>query len=528
MTVVQRPHCDVLIIGSGAAGGVLAATLSEFTDCRIIIVERGGHFGSSSFDQRELDMLHLYADRGGRSTVDGAIPVQGGQCVGGGTTINYALSFDPIESVWAGWRSDHGLKGFSFDRVADDYGVKELNISQCAAEVRQRINVQRVAEEHINDNNRIFESGCRHVGVSTKRFELNMRDCIGCGYCGQGCAYDRKQGTMITYIADAIARGVRLIHHCDITALDFSSSNGIVTATGATGEVRPTEPGSNPNSIAPGPIRISAKLVIVSSGTIESPSLLQRSGYPDPHDTVGRGLILHPSLPIAGLFNRELRNYRGITGSIYSDAYYQTHRFYYECLFDHPVNAAVAIPRIGKDHFETMLRYRNLAGFGVMLVDSVEASNRVTWNPTMKKAEIVYRLSEGDKSRLRFAARTGVEIMFGAGAEEVFLTSEEPVGPLAYPRFTSVDQATYCADLTFKPGATLLTSAHCQATVKMGEDPVASVVDSRCEAHNAKNLIVCDSSSFPTSCGANPMISIMSLARYQGRRIAAERGRYAL
>jgi len=43
-----------------------------------------------------------------------------------------------------------------------------------------------------------------------------------------------------------------------------------------------------------------------------------------------------------------------------------------------------------------------------------------------------------------------------------------------------------------------------------------------------QNLLVCDSSAFPASCGANPMISIMSLARYQGRRVAAELARYDL
>ena len=34
-------------------------------------------------------------------------------------------------------------------------------------------------------------------------------------------------------------------------------------------------------------------------------------------------------------------------------------------------------------------------------------------------------------------------------------------------------------------------------------------------------------SSFPTSCGVNPMVAILTLARYQGRRIAAEWARYA-
>ena len=55
-----------------------------------------------------------------------------------------------------------------------------------------------------------------------------------------------------------------------------------------------------------------------------------------------------------------------------------------------------------------------------------------------------------------------------------------------------------------------------------------TVVNSRCESHDVENLLICDASVFPTSCGANPMISIMTLARYHGRRIASELGRYGL
>ena len=52
------------------------------------------------------------------------------------------------------------------------------------------------------------------------------------------------------------------------------------------------------------------------------------------------------------------------------------------------------------------------------------------------------------------------------------------------------------------------------------------MIDSRGESHYVRNLVVCDSSAFPESCGTNPMLSIMTMARYQGRRIAAELGRY--
>jgi choline dehydrogenase-like flavoprotein len=525
---VRRLECDILILGSGAAGGTLAATLSELTSHSIILVEKGPHYTRTFFNQREWDMTALYADEGTRSTVDGGIVVRGGECVGGGTTVNIALSLDPHADVWEGWRRDHGLQGFSFDASASDLGVAGLNLASCLREVRQRLNVHTPPDSAVNDNNRLFADGCERLGIPTRRFELNMRGCIGCGYCAEGCAYDAKQGTMVTYIADAVSRGVRLIHHFDVRGIDFSERRGRMTATGVHGTVRPTEPGSNPNSLSAGPAQIRAKLVIVACGAIESPALLQRSGHPDPHDVIGRGLVLHTSLPIIGLMDREIVNYRGIAGTFYSDHFRRSQGFYYECLFGHPVYGSALMPGIGADHFDLIRRYTQIAGFGVMLIDSVDRRNRVEWSDARGRAMIHYRLREPDKRRLRMAAEKGVEIMFAAGASEVILPSEQPIGPLPSPRFRSAAEARHCAELQFRPHETTITSAHAQATVKMGEDARTAVIDSRGESHRVRNLVVCDSSSFPTSCGANPMISIMSMARYQGRRIASEASRYGL
>ncbi len=98
---MTKVDCDVLIIGSGAAGGVLAATLAEHR-LNVILVEKGGYFRRDFFNQRELDMEVLYSEHGRRSTSDGWIAVRGGQCVGGGTTVNLALCFDPVSAVWEG------------------------------------------------------------------------------------------------------------------------------------------------------------------------------------------------------------------------------------------------------------------------------------------------------------------------------------------------------------------------------------------------------------------------------------------
>ena len=526
---MTRIECDVLVIGSGAAGGVFAATLSELLDARVVLVERGGYFGREAFDQHEWSMASaLYADGGKRTTDDGAIPVRGGECVGGGTTVNIALCFDPVRAVWEGWKRDLGLTGFSFDASAADYGVPGLNLASCVAELRERLHVAPASDEAINENNRLFGEGCERLGIGVKRFDLNMRGCIGCGFCAEGCAYDAKQGTMVTYIADALRRGVQLVHHCRIDRLRFEQRGAALVATGAEGEVEETRAGSRPNAVAAGPIQLSAKVVVVAAGAIETPTLLQRSSHPDPHGRIGRGLVLHPSLPVIGVLEREISNYRGISGSLYSDHFYRSHGFYLECLFGHPVYGSLVLPFIGQEHFELLRRLRSLIGFGVMLVDEVDDRNRVTWNAIEEQSQIRYRLSDADRERLRFAARAAVEVMFATGAKEVLLPSEEPIGPLPSPRFASPAEAVHCAALQFVPHQTVLTSAHCQATAKMGEDSRRSVVSSRCESHAVKNLLVCDSSSFPSSCGANPMLSIMALARYQAKRVAAERARYEL
>lgn len=160
-----------------------------------MLVEKGAHYTSDFFNQREWDMTRLYAERGARSTVDGAMAVRGGECVGGGTTVNYALALDPIPDVWDRWKRDRGLTGFSFDAAAADYGVAGLNMRSSLAEVRARVHVETPPDSAVNDNNRILERGCRALGITSRRFALNMRDCVQCGYCSEGCAYDRKQGT---------------------------------------------------------------------------------------------------------------------------------------------------------------------------------------------------------------------------------------------------------------------------------------------------------------------------------------------
>ncbi|HUP28672.1 MAG TPA: GMC family oxidoreductase N-terminal domain-containing protein, partial [Usitatibacter sp.] len=83
---------DVVIVGSGAGGGVTAEILAN-AGFRIAIVEEGPLASSSEFRMREREAYpRLYQESAGRQTRDKAITILQGRCVGGSTTVNWTSS----------------------------------------------------------------------------------------------------------------------------------------------------------------------------------------------------------------------------------------------------------------------------------------------------------------------------------------------------------------------------------------------------------------------------------------------------
>jgi choline dehydrogenase-like flavoprotein len=145
---------------------------------------------------------------------------------------------------------------------------------------------------------------------------------------------------------------------------------------------------------------------------------------------------------------------------------------------------------------------------------------------------IQYQLSAADKQRFRMGVAIGIRMMFLAGAKEVILPSNEnflnrdDFDPTQGVYLTQIEQADLVEQhLAFIPNRTLLTSAHLQATNKMGPSPDVAVVSTRQRVWNVltgdevPNLYVMDSSIFPTSVGANPMQSIYTFARIFSDRL---------
>jgi choline dehydrogenase-like flavoprotein len=66
--------------------------------------------------------------------------------------------------------------------------------------------------------------------------------------------------------------------------------------------------------------------------------------------------------------------------------------------------------------------------------------------------------------------------------------------------------------------------SHQHGTVRMGDDPAASVLDRWCRAHEVENLYAVDGGPFPTGTGANPTLTIMANAWRVAEHILEARG----
>src|SRR5262249_10578506 len=156
---------------------------------------------------------------------------------------------------------------------------------------------------------------------------------------------------------------------------------------------------------------------------------------------------------------------------------------------------------------------------GVMLIDTPSPQNRVVLDENAEP-QVEYTLSDADKARFRRGVAQAVRIMFRAGAKQVFLPTNEDIldrnttGELRPLVLTETRQADLVArNLRFIPNRSIVTSAHLQATNKLGASAGDSVVSKDFKVWGTEGLYVVDGSIFPTSIGANPMQSIYTFAK---------------
>ncbi|MBT9393192.1 FAD-dependent oxidoreductase [Hymenobacter sp. NST-14] len=498
--------CEVLVIGSGAGGGVVAGELAA-AGHDVLVLEKGPYFHRPDFSQREVDMLGaLYDARGTLSTQDGGVAVLAGSCLGGGTTVNWAGAFRTPDYVLQEWAREHQAPHF----VSEEFKRSLDAVSRVLG-----VNID--YGRHNGQNQALLE-GSRRLGQEVKLIPRNERHPAdsedhfqGLGYSCFGDRHGVKQGTLNTYLQTAFEHGARLL--CDTRVERVTVSRG--RATGA--EAVYTAPDGQTRRVT-----VRARRVVVAGGAIQTPALLLRSGLRHPH--LGQHLHLHPTVVVSGIYPHPINPWHGPMMSVVNDGFTMLDGTNFGAKIEtppaHPGLMSMVLPWCsGRQHKELMQQAAHLGSFIVLTRDRDGGRVSVDKNG---QALIDYALSDFDRRHLLRGVRAAADIHVAAGATTVLL----PHGTLPQlhaenGRLRNPEVLDNLPHLSWKANQFGLYSAHQMSTCRMGGHAATHPASPSGELYEVKNLYVADASAFPACSGVNPMLTIMALAHYLAQELKA-------
>ena len=278
----ETVETDVVIVGSGCGGAVAAKNLAE-AGHRVLVVEKSYHYPTDHFPMGFAEgNVNLFESGGATMSDDGSMAILAGSTWGGGGTVNWSASLQTQNYVRQEW-SDGGLPFFtsldfqkSMDRVCERMGVDTAHI------------------EHNHANETILD-GAKKLGYAAKAVPQNTGNGEHyCGYCMMGCPSGGKKGPTESFLIDAAKAGAVFAEGFHVDKVLFSRNSGNRAAWGVKGTwtSRDSHLGTDSQDAVRREVIIKAKKVIVSSGTLQSPLLLLRSGVKNAQ--IGRNLHLHP------------------------------------------------------------------------------------------------------------------------------------------------------------------------------------------------------------------------------------------
>jgi choline dehydrogenase-like flavoprotein len=539
---------DAIVVGAGAAGGIVAQTLAEAGQT-VLLLERGYERGYAEGGHRDHLRNQRYSRYGmntdpdlegnprvgidpeGRAVI--ARPHEwayhhsaGG--VGSGTTVfgGLAWRYHPDDFRMA---SRYGVpKGSSlvdwpigyddlepwYDKAEHEIGVAGEAANPHEGHRSRDYPMPPLPRRLAGD---LLAAGARRLGLNTFRPPLLVNSvphdgraaCIECGSCvGFHCPSDAKNGTHLTAIPRALATGrchlvtgamvTRIEHGADgrVTGVRFMQHrpDGQVVATSAR-----------------------ARMVVLSAGAIETARLLLASrsalypnGIGNTHDQVGRHLQGHYYPTAFGLFDEEVHGSRGpgvtiatcdfnhgnpgiIGGAMLADDFVMPPIMFWETALP------PGLPRWGPEAHRFMREnFRRVLQIKGPVHEIPNPDCRVDLGPIADRWGMpVARLSGSTHAATvdtaRFILGRAREWLEASGARDVWGA---------------------------EPRQHMSAGQHQAGTCRMGTDPKSSVTDSFGRVWDHDNLFVSDASLHPTNGGFNPVLTIMALAFRNADHIA--------
>jgi choline dehydrogenase-like flavoprotein len=528
----QNEPVDFIVIGSGAAGGVIARELSA-AGLRVVVLEQGPFRRSRDFTHDELGIQFNNELCGGiadhpvswRKTAREEArfdPLEAPRfwCARGvgGSSVHFTANFWRFHEIDFIERSKLGaIAGTGFADWPITYAELEPYYSKVDWEIGvsgapgpfdpPRSRPYPMPPLPVKSSGVLFEQGARKIGLHPQPAPMAILSrphngraaCQHCGYCiGYGCEFGAKSSTLVAMVPQALGTG-----RCEIRA----ESTVVEITTNPAGRVT----GARYLDRQGGEQHQAAKAVVLCGNGAETPRLLLMStssrfpqGLANSSGHVGHYLMFNMGPVITGSFEHPLNEYKSVQVTRIVHDFYDTDpqrgfyggggldgRHYPGPLFYALFNRPPRLPTWGaawkKRIHEEFTRTMDINGHTTSLP---LATNTITLDPKLKDKwgrpaiRVTYKDHPDDIKTSQFLMARGREILEAAGARRI-----------------------YGGDVGDSEG-----SAHWLGTCRMGNDPRESVVNKYHRAHDVPNLFICDGSSFVTSGRGQPTMTIQALA----------------
>ncbi len=471
-------HFDVIVVGSGAGGGVIAGELAD-AGASVVLLESGPHKTAADFMRWEARANHeiwwppVFAEPAG-----GAEPpliVFRGHCVGGTTSINTKVALRPSDQDYEKWHAASGLVGEDGAPFAEPDLLAHIERVEARLGVRERTDWQQCVTT--------VEPGFRALGAELEPVvSYTDANCMRCGSCLQGCPTNAGKSTLNTYIQPAWVEGrLDLRADCRVRRVLIEDRDGAPEAAG----VEYLGPDGEAHTITGG-------VVVAAAGALATPQLLIRSGLRDAGggspsaELIGRHVGFHPARLVQGLFDeiQDAHMVYPITSHCMKFQRDEDGGFVVEAAtIQDPIGFATAlsdergVPLWGDELVQALRRYRYYTGLLTMVNDE---NHGVAWVDDDGRDCYSFSWSERERERIENSLQFARKVLLAAGAKRVYQTG--------------------------------VLSTHVQGGCRMGSDPSRSVVDAHGECHHVRRLFVGDGSVVPRTLSVNPSLTIMSLA----------------
>ena len=491
--LLQGGHldCDILIIGSGAGGAVVADVLTR-AGLDVLMLEEGPYVPSAQAPKTATEAFPKLWRSGGVTAALGPQPVTyaEGRCVGGGTEINSAIFQRTPPELLDEWAARYRIAEFDAERLAPyfDRSAATVNAS--------------LTPGPLGAHSETLRLGGEALGWTVSPLERGQRSCVGTNLCALGCPTGGKQSMTSTLIPEALNRGLRLIAECRVRRIHRKAGR----VTGVTATVRDRAGRENKLSVR-------CNEVFLCAGAIHSPALLLRSGF---SENLGRTLRLHPTVKAIGLFDDAVNGHESRL-PLYAVTEFMPEQRIGGSVFT-PGFFGMALAEDWTRRADLMPRLRNCASYYAMA--RAEGTGRVRPLPGVADPLVGYRLTPADRRNLAIGLGRLGRLMFAAGARRVFPSITGHEGWTSPADCEALERE---AELPW--ARTNIMTIHLFSSCPPGEERALTGTDSFGRVRGVENLTLADASQIPEAPGVNPQGTVMAMAYRAAEAFLSRSGR---